>query len=70
MLLRNELDYYDLDLFNKTHVKDINNVMKMVKIVIQELTNLGWKCKLVYGDTGLFIYSTEHHFSDNYESIG
>ena len=30
----------------------------MISELIPELLNLGWNCKLGYGDTGLFIYST------------
>ena len=32
----------------------------MSEIIIKELEELGWKCKLSYGQTALFIYSTEN----------
>ena len=68
-LLRNEIynliisreeenEYYSLDIFEnkyncKEYLKDITDQ------VIIELKNIGWKTKLSFGDTGLFIYSTE-----------
>ena len=32
----------------------------MTSKIIEELQELGWKCKTSFGGTGLFIYSTEN----------
>jgi len=32
----------------------------MESIVADLVDNLGWKCKLSFSDTGLFVYSTEN----------
>lgn len=53
-----EEDYFDLDCFNQ-RVNNIIMVKEVCKELITELETLGWKCKLSYGDTGLFVYSTE-----------
>lgn len=51
-----EKDYYSLDDFNQK-IKNMSLVQKMVEELIPELEELGWKCKLSYGGTGLFVYS-------------
>ena len=59
MLNNEEKDCFYLDEF----IKRVNNEEKMTKIVdeiIPELETLGWKCKKSFGNTGLFIYSTEN----------
>jgi hypothetical protein len=53
-----ENEYFSLDEFN-TRVKDMELTQRMVRELIPELEALGWKCSFSYGDTGLFIYSTE-----------
>jgi hypothetical protein len=58
ILSHTEDDYFFLDNFNK-RVNDIEQVKELVRKIIPELEQLGWKCKLSYGDTGLFIYSSE-----------
>jgi NAD-specific glutamate dehydrogenase len=60
VLKENENDFFDLVIFDKQNVNDISLTKNLVQIVIEELHNLGWKTKLSYGDTGLFIYSTEN----------
>ena len=32
----------------------------MINTTVKELKELGWNCKLSFGGTGLFIYSTEN----------
>ena len=59
LLNRKENDFIDLDTFNRTHVRDMKLTQKMVSIIQQELSNLGWYTYLGFGDTGLYIYSTE-----------
>jgi len=55
---KDENDYYDIDIFsskyNCNHLKD-----KLISEIILELKDLGWKTQLSFGDTGLFIFSTE-----------
>jgi hypothetical protein len=50
---KDENEYFQLDCFSNSVNNDIT------KILISELENLGWKCKLSYGGTGLFIYVSE-----------
>lgn len=58
---KDENDYFDLQMFVEQNNCDINNnnIKKLFKTVILELNNLGWKTKLSFGNTGLFIYSTD-----------
>ena len=59
MLKSPEQDYFDIDLFNlKNHITT-EITIKLLLIIIPELENLGWKCKLAFGNTGLFIYKNE-----------
>jgi len=52
-----EENYFSLDEFNR-RVGDMEMTQKMVRDLIPELERLGWHCKLSFGDTGLFVYST------------
>ena len=58
ILSHTEEDYFFLDNFNQ-RVNNMEQVKELVRKIIPELEELGWKCKLSYGDTGLFIYSSE-----------
>jgi hypothetical protein len=53
-----ENEYFSLDDFNR-RVGNMEKTNELIDELIPELTNLGWKCQKAYGDTGLFIYSTE-----------
>jgi hypothetical protein len=58
---KTENEYFDLDTFNmKTNVS-MKVLYQMIKEIMIELEKSGWKTKLSFGDTGLFIYSTEEH---------
>ena len=70
MLRRNETDFYALDTFAKECIVSPENLEKMLKVICDELQALGWKTKTEYGNTGLYIYSTEEHPTDNYDEIG
>lgn len=61
VICKTEEEYFSLDKFKEDQeVKDLDLVKKAVSDVIPELEEqLGWKCKLSYGGTGLFIFSTE-----------
>ena len=59
MLKRKENDFIDLDTFNRTYIRDMKTMHRIVSIVQEELSALGWYTYLGFGDTGLYIYSTE-----------
>ena len=55
-----ENEYFDIDEFCfKTKYKQVDLLILLDK-VIKELNEFGWKTQLSFGDTGLFIYSTEN----------
>ena len=57
---KDENDYFDTEIFCKRYnYSDKENFSKILKIVLDEITVIGWKTQLSFGDTGLFIYSTE-----------
>lgn len=53
---KDENEYIDLDKYYSKYGKNIN----IIDTIITELNQLGWKTKLSFGDTGLFVYSTEN----------
>ena len=53
---KDENEYVDLDKYYSKYGKNTN----IIDNIIVELNQLGWKTKLSFGDTGLFIYSTEN----------
>jgi hypothetical protein len=55
---KNENDYIDLDKYLSNF--DKNEISKIFYKIRDEIHALGWKTKLSFGDTGLFIYSTEN----------
>ena len=58
---KDENDYIDLDVFSRKNCKNKSCIInKVVDTVILELQELGWKTKLSFADTGLFIYSTDN----------
>lgn len=59
MLKGNELDFFDLDLFNREYVNDMKLTTLLINEICDELEKLGWKTFLGYGGTGLYIYSSE-----------
>lgn len=59
IISHSENEYFSLDKFNE-QVKDMNLTQKLADSMITDLEKLGWKCKKSYGDTALFIYSTEN----------
>ena len=55
-----ENNYFELDGFGRAYFDgDMDSIQKMAKTVVAELENLGWKCAFGFGDTALFVYSTE-----------
>jgi hypothetical protein len=56
---KDENDYFDIEIFCKRYnYPDKENFSKILKIILNEITELGWKIQLSFGDTGLFIFST------------
>jgi hypothetical protein len=55
----NEKDFFDLEIFNRQHVGNIEITKKIASNLVDELHSLGWKTVYSYGDTGLFIYTSE-----------
>jgi hypothetical protein len=53
-----EEQYYDIDEFSK-QTRSTETTLKLLKELVPELEALGWTCKFSFGDTGLFIYSTD-----------
>ena len=60
ILSHSENDYFELTAFSNQRLKDIQLIKKMTRELIEELTKIGWSCKLSFGESGLFIYSTEN----------
>jgi hypothetical protein len=57
IIKEDENTYFDLDTFNTRYVKDTKIISEIIHVIISELNELGWKTKLSFGGTGLFIYS-------------
>jgi len=68
IICNDENNYFDFEKFRKSYsiLQDDNN--KMINSVVEELIELGWKCKLSFGGTGLFIYSSPNPPSNCWES--
>jgi hypothetical protein len=60
ILLEDENNYFDLDIIKKTYKLTDEQHLNITDTIIQELEELGWKCKKSFGQTALFIYSTEN----------
>ena len=57
---KDEKVYWELDKFSRKYQINIKKIEKLVEnSMIPELENIGWKCQLSFGNTGLFIYSSE-----------
>ena len=55
---KDENEYYELDIFEMTYsCKEYMN--ELIRQIIIDLNELGWKTQVSFGDTGLFIYSTD-----------
>ena len=58
LLRQKETDFIDLVRFNRLHPNDMAITRQIVKIVSDELTELGWHPFLGFGDTGLYVLSS------------
>lgn len=56
---KRENDFFDIDIFNRSYIKDINVTNDIINQVVLELNELGWKTHIGFGGTGLYIYSSE-----------
>jgi hypothetical protein len=59
MLEGNESNFFDIDIFNRKYVKNVNMMNEMVNKVVQDLNSLGWNTYIGFGGTGLYVYSSE-----------
>lgn len=68
IIFNKEDEYFDVDVWCRNRLKNDTVVMKrMVDIIINELENKGWTCKLTFGASALFIYANEppvNYFED------
>lgn len=56
---KRENDFFDLDTFNRSYIRDINVTNDIVNQVVLELNELGWKTHIGFGGTGLYVYSSD-----------
>jgi hypothetical protein len=59
ILDREESSFFDIDIFNRTYVKNMNKTNDMINKIVIELNSLGWNTYIGFGGTGLYIYSSE-----------
>ena len=55
----NQFEYFDISQFKRQHKLDTVIMDTLITNLILELTKIGWKTQLAYGNTGLFIYDNE-----------
>ena len=64
VISKDENSFFDLEQFGKLYFNDNTNrvdlITKLSTEIQLELKELGWNCKLSYGGTALFIYSTDN----------
>lgn len=54
-----ENDYFDIEGFCKKYKYERDDFTSILNKVLIELQKIGWKTELSYGDSAVFIYSTE-----------
>ncbi len=54
-----EKDFFDLEKFKNNRVKDGHEMDRITTTIRRELEELGWKTKVVFGDTALVVYTGE-----------
>lgn len=71
ILLDREDDYFILDQFyRKENINDDKELISAINNqIIKELNDLGWKTKLVFGGSSIYIYSKEPHKSVYFDDI-
>lgn len=70
ILSHEENEYFSLDMFDKkiSEKSDMDMIQKIAKELMVELKAHNWNTKLSYGNTALFIYSTDVPPKNCYES--
>jgi hypothetical protein len=58
MLRGDENNYFDMENFARSAEISSEETNSLLKTIMTELVKRGFKCKLCFGSTGLFIYST------------
>ena len=70
MLKGDENSCFDFENFCRTQSIKLSSIIGLIKETIpNELESYGWKYKFAYGDTAIFIYSTENPPSSWYEEL-
>jgi hypothetical protein len=59
IMKNDENTYFQLDEFAHKYGVHKDEIEPMAHKVSAELVKLGWKCRLAFGSTGLFVYSSE-----------
>jgi hypothetical protein len=60
ILREDENTFFDIDKWCRDNLgNDVDAVKIMIEKLMSELIDKGWNCKISYGGTALFIYSTE-----------
>ena len=68
ILIEDENTYFDIDIWCRKNLKnDVTLALEFISQIRTELEALGWKTKLSFGNTGLFIYSSEQVPSSCYD---
>jgi hypothetical protein len=58
ILRDDENNYFDMEKFARIAEISSDETNSLLKTIMMELGNRGFKCRLCFGSTGLFIYST------------
>jgi|UniRef100_A0A6C0CYZ3 hypothetical protein len=70
ILQDDENNCFDLENFCRSQSIKLTSIIEFVKTqIVPELVKLGWKYKFAYGETALFIYSSENPPVSWYEEI-
>lgn len=64
IISNDENSYFDIEKFSRQYCSQFltNEKLrdKLCESIIPELMSIGWKCKVSFGGTALFIYSSEN----------
>ena len=66
MIKGDENEYFDLQKFGVKFRLNNKDIESMIDTISEELHRLGWKTKTSFGNTALFVYSTEQPPSSCY----
>lgn len=58
ILKNDESDYFDIDIWCRNRLKnDTETMKKMIDVIVNELSQKGWTCKITFGSSALFIFA-------------